>query len=286
MLERAKELNEVFTPFGFWETSSDQTTGTYKIYADHQVNLGFSFGVTTFRFVASMPPRFSRYGARSLDPTLTDEAMDSIQNGMDSRIDAITPFNPKVGYQITKEDYDKEARLRKLIELNRRGNFLMAGQGSHPLDFSVRTEKNHLIDKDLGVIERFDSETLPVEERAAAQDYKGTPTWMNFKNPLDRRFVERVRLQVMFPNWLAYESPLDYLLLEDEGVLGFKRFYPIGLNPNAEELGPLANVSVSEMRLPDGLEQGVTIMLPENPDQLREIQARFILTSAPRTIWA
>lgn len=244
-VDRIPGLKDIITPFGLHTISKivDGKAQTHSYREVSMVNIGFNLGVVPFVFEGYMSAGPTVEGLNALGVENYDKVL-LIQRLARNRINAVTPFDLEKGYQITPEDYDQKKRGKKLEELRRKRLLLIEGENEFPLQFVVSVDE-YLEQKGL------------VEVKYSYQ--------REFKNALDRKFIERLRLQVSFPNWLRYESRPEKALLADEGCIAFDHFYPLALTSTAEP-GPLA-----------GHGGGVEIMLPDSIVALNQIQARFIL---------
>lgn len=253
-IDKKPGFNNIFTPFGLHSTvrRRDGLRNSRSFESVKEVNLGFNLGVTPFSFggyYSELPDHgLMALGVDSL------EKIQELRRKMRNRIERVTPFAPEKGYQITQEDYNHEAREKKLKAMHDQSALMIEGDDEFPLSFWVSAPHDLLVDRGLGIFEDDNEFSF------------------KFNSPIHENFLRRLRLQVSFPTWLRYEARPDYTSLVDEGNLHFHLFYPLALTPT-EEPGPLA----SEY----GTRGGVEILLPETFVDLSKIQARFILADTP-----
>lgn len=131
---------------------------------------------------------------------------------------AFAPFSPEDGYQVTTEDFGKETRINKKVDIIRdNGDDII----SSPLSLSVH-------------IERPDSE----------RDDKLTPE--------DLSLLKRLRFQVFFPNGLRFEARGKNT--QENGDTSFAyAFYPVDTGPLVPV--PILNYEGLQIALPADLEK-------------------------------
>lgn len=150
----------------------------------------------------------------------------------------ITPFNPKLGYQITNDDFRVETRRIKLRKMST-SEFIDFSKA--PLRIVARSWEEELMN--LGFL-------------------LGEPQFntLEFKPEIET-LLQRLRLILIFPNSSMYESIPDTV----DGVLDFSRFYPA-------EAPPLATTNEYPLNV-----KGFDLHLPTDLESISQIRTKFIL---------
>ncbi len=164
------------------------------------------------------------------------------------RVNAVTPFAPGKGYQISPEDYSTESRTKKLRELLREKTLTVQPPDEFPLWFFAATPENYFFQIDKGA-------------------HAENGSWLGFTDSSYEACLLCLRMQASFPNGLIFEASANPLLFE-EGRLVFTHFYPL-------EKGPLANLEEKNAMALAGA--GVALQLPDDLSQLSRIGVKFTL---------
>lgn len=155
----------------------------------------------------------------------------------------LTPFDPEEGYQINQDDFDPKKRRLKFDSL-----------------------------KDL-IDEKFALYTIGISNNLPNNPYDDydNPTYVLRRQEFFP-ILQQLRLQLHFPNNLAFESRFDWGDEAEEGSLyfSFHSFYPL-------DTGPLPTKGVH-------LSEGVEIAVPEDLKRLSEIRGLFLLESHRNSI--
>lgn len=176
-----------------------------------------------------------------LDIKITISTLDSLS----AKSDAVTPFNPKNGYQIDEQDLNLETRLKKIEEM--------------------RDLYGKNIDDSLDpVYINFESYELPKNIFIPFNDFSET-----LKDEFMSLF-KRLRLQLSFMGerfrFSLEAQPSDNALFL--GELLFDDYYPL-------DNGPLPSSDTSL------LENGFGIFVPDDLEKLKTIKAKFVLLEDP-----
>lgn len=216
--KRTIQLGQIFRPF-------DPTESLFERFRDHHPN----FDTRRFLFILDLG-------------TLKLPLEAKLETHAESRLEVISPFDPKLGYQITSEDFNLETRKTKVKKVHREWD----RQGKDELDFlkvplrlSIKTE----------------------------QEFKFSPKEQDLLTREIPDFSRGIRVLAQFGQGGSFASKPSWAeKLTQAGFLEFDSFYPIdtGVLPQDHERFSVIN-------------QGFKICLPDDPEKLREIQLRFVI---------
>jgi hypothetical protein len=199
----------------------------------------------------------SRVLVTDIDSELFDKLPFQINtlNSRQYRGDAIVPFKPKEGYQVTRDDFQTESRLRKYEQMRDfYKEFIDFSEA--PIYLEVIIFKSRLTE--LGLIE-------------------GNFPYREIK-PQTLSELNRMRLHVFFPQSeagidredpkfypvSAYEGRPSQLSFQSTGDFQIHKFYPL-------DTGPLASTD-----FPNETNDGLSLYLPDDPEKLKLIKVRFV----------
>jgi hypothetical protein len=170
-----------------------------------------------------------------------------------NKSDTITPFDPHEGYQITKEDFDSEARQTKMIDLAH------IRIGPKAASSKIWVQCFGYQDKDGSV-----TTTMPSVHEIMKQHQDQ---------------LKNLRLFLSFPSRIrAVGMPAR----PESGVLHFGEFSPLDLPPPA---APSEHKSYSVPYVMHGdqriyMPQAFKFAIPNDPDKLASISAQFQISQA------
>ncbi len=170
----------------------------------------------------------------------------------------ITPFDPEMGYQITKEDATFETRKKKVVELSEKGGKSITDVAPLWLTFNSSgedLERAGFVTKRMRV---WDGGILEAPFfTAKSQEYYD--------------FLKSLRVKVSFPSGKVYESKPDGSCFQPKREilnLRFANFYPV-------EIGPLAILSAQDTgTIPR--HEGLEVFLPDKTKDLSRIETSII----------
>lgn len=167
-------------------------------------------------------------------------------------LSGITPFDPEVGYQITKEDTNPQARKEKVKLLRQQGGKDISDKVQLWLSFFTSAEE---LEK-AGIVTRlmrdWDREQVP---------------YFVAKNSDYYNFLKSLRLNLSFPTGVVCESRPEAFGAKNEIIhIEFMNFYPL-------DTGPLPSLGIFEGVMPPVFE-GFEVLLPNDLEKLKQIEAR------------
>lgn len=163
------------------------------------------------------------------------------------RVNAFTPFNPELGYQIDSDDLQLETRIKKLQRADReqRIDFSKA-----PIFIHIGTDSFYLHKHGLNT--KLKDPLLHL--------YKFP------KEMLDS--LRRLRVLVFFPTQHFEARPEEIQL--GWGGISFDDFYPI-------DLGPLPTAKPEAFLGRLKLREGLKLFVPSDFEKLKQIRVKFVL---------
>lgn len=177
--------------------------------------------------------------------------------------DAFTPFTPGEGYQVDNEDWKLETRAKKYRQMSSR---LLVDEKLAPLNLNLTAHEFTLQKAGLA---------LPTRRRVG-------PFYLVTIKPEFLPVLKRLRVQVFFPGSSPEIGPdnpdyyhpssfesMPWKLALGLGAIEFRPFYPL-------DIGPLPHTEDNY-----SIPYGCSIMLPDDPEKLKSIKARFILLPEP-----
>lgn len=160
------------------------------------------------------------------------------------KLEMITPFDPELGYTITNEDMNREARSKKLIRLS---SFFRTREEEY-IDFNKAPTALHVMTSS------FDLPPSRNLDKTKDGNYFGQEML---------ELLSGLRIQV-FVSKLALEAKPNTSSLQ-HGEIFFNDYYP-------RDTGPLPPVIQCN-------NQGFYIALPDDPEKLAQIGMKFVLVN-------